>query len=112
DSVTITGTAGPDSIAVSGLVITSSLTTVALAGVENLTVDAGAGDDTVTATGTSLAGNLTLTGGTDADSISAGNVAAAGMVLGAETVTVNGPISAGSGGVAVSGTDINVNQAV
>ncbi len=56
DSVTVTGTANDDIIAVDGLNLTFGGTLINLDVVENLTVEGGDGEDQISLTGTSVSG--------------------------------------------------------
>lgn len=72
DLVSVTGTDGPDSMTLSGLLLTVNSAAVALSGVESLTVAGGAGGDTLAASGTTLPGDLALIGGAGTDAVSVG----------------------------------------
>ena len=105
DVVRINGTAGDDSIDVTGRLVTVNQTTIGLAGIEILTVAGGEGADTTTATGVAVTESLALLGEGGDDSITLNApILPLQFVAGTAAISVDG----GSG----SGDSLTVNFGV
>ena len=101
DSLTIVGSATPDSIVISSLSVNYAAVPFVLVDVEDLTIDAGGSTDTITAAGTGVPGTTQILGGAGDDLVIVNGFTTGELVVnggaGTNTTGISGLITTNAG---------------